>query len=178
MVEESETVSEVVINNANENLPAILEFFKILSKKKTYSNVVAECMLCIDRKGNYSITLKATTNFIQHLQLNNLVLYSIVGMQAIAAEQTDDFFSFTNGSRIAEVGVNRECFSYLSEPSIKINMLSKYETIKYMFIKFDTTLPSSASVERLFSTAGYIQAPQINCLGNQIFENLFLKANV
>lgn len=94
--------------------------------------------------------------------------------------QADDFFQFhdTAAAEIAESEVDKECISYLSDNSKDIHMLQRYYLIRPVFVKYNTTLPSSAPVERLFSTAGQIEVPRRNCLSDTTFEKLLLlKAN-
>ncbi|KAG0728749.1 hypothetical protein GWK47_031842 [Chionoecetes opilio] len=48
-----------------------------------------------------------------------------------------------------------------------------------LFIKYNTGIPSSAAVERLFSTAGDVLRPKRACLSEDNFEYLvFLKGNL
>ena len=48
-----------------------------------------------------------------------------------------------------------------------------------LFIKYNTGIPSSAAVERLFSTAGDVLRPKRACLSEDNFEHLvFLKGNL
>ena len=57
-------------------------------------------------------------------------------------------------------------------------LLNAFPLIKKVFTKFNTTLPSSASVERLFSHAGLIFQPKRQLLSDKNFEQqLLLKLN-
>jgi hypothetical protein len=92
----------------------------------------------------------------------------------------DEFFDFKD-TQAADVAVNeveKECASYIGDQETDLTILSKYLRVKRVFVKFNTTLPSSAAVERLFSTAGQIEVPRRNCLSDPTFEKLLLlKAN-
>jgi len=94
----------------------------------------------------------------------------------------DDFFNFgdTPVADLAADCLDRECGSYLTDTDTSLKMPSKYSKVRDVFIKYNTTIPSSAHVERLFSTAGQIEVPRRNCLSDTTFEKLLkllLKAN-
>jgi len=57
-------------------------------------------------------------------------------------------------------------------------MLDDYPYIKEIFKKFNTSLTSSAPVERLFSFATLVNSPRRHGLSDKLFEKLvLLKAN-
>ena len=65
-----------------------------------------------------------------------------------------------------------------SEPSDLFNFMQRFPYIYKLFVKYNTTLPSSASVERLFSHAGLVMRKNCQSLSDKNFEqHLLLKLN-
>lgn len=95
-----------------------------------------------------------------------------------SSNDDDNFFDFgdlPNSSETSSVFENSnaqiEVKRYLQEP-ITQNLLAvnSYPTVKKLFIKYNTPLPSSAPVERLFSYATMHNLPRYNRLTDQNFE--------
>ena len=53
-------------------------------------------------------------------------------------------------------------------------MLDRHVEVKQLFLRYDTTLPSSAPVERLFSAGALILTKKRNRLSDELFESLLL----
>ena len=86
----------------------------------------------------------------------------------------DDFFATPN----IENGTVQHHLAYLNDPATEVAMLQKHLQVKELFIKYNTVIPSSAPVKRLFSTASLILTKHRNRLSDSMFEKLLLlKAN-
>jgi len=94
----------------------------------------------------------------------------------------DDFFDFDEPENSQLIAVNKitmECLRFLEEPCDEsLEVLHQFPTVKYLFRKLNATVPSSAPVERLFSSGSLISTPRRNRLTDKRFEQLLLlKAN-
>lgn len=102
----------------------------------------------------------------------------------------DDFFEFTpddntNGTTTTSVTTGRvglglpsfaerEVMLYLDDKNKDIMVLKKFLRIGKKFRKYNVVLPSSAPVERLFSTGGQILVPRRNRISDDRFETLLM----
>ena len=86
----------------------------------------------------------------------------------------NDFLSFDDRQPESRTELER----YLSDKSKDLSMLDNYPTIKVLFQKHNTTLPSSAPVERLFSTGSIVLTARRARLSDALLEHLtLLKVN-
>ncbi|XP_060857667.1 uncharacterized protein LOC132935209 isoform X1 [Metopolophium dirhodum] len=68
--------------------------------------------------------------------------------------------------------VTVQALSYLDSKNKDLDMLNTFPVVKKVFFKYNTTLPSSAPVERLFSSGSQILTPRRNRLQDKTFEML------
>lgn len=96
-----------------------------------------------------------------------------------SSDSSENFFLFdgpTTKSSVCDCEV--QSLNFLRDTTSGLESLNLYPTIKKTFIRYNTTLPSSAPVERLFSFAGMIHTPKRSRLSDSLFEKLvFLKGN-
>lgn len=70
-----------------------------------------------------------------------------------------------------------ETLHFLEDPRKDLASLDSYSLIKLLFVRFNTTLPSSAPVERLFSFAGMVYRPHRRGLTPELLEKLVVLKN-
>lgn len=99
------------------------------------------------------------------------------------ASNEDDFFlTFSHSNNVRrnsfENDVDGEISRYLNDDRKEITILDEYPSIREIFFRYNTTLSSSAPVERLFSRSKLIYRPQRNRLSAENFERaLMLNVN-
>ena len=82
----------------------------------------------------------------------------------------DDFLSFDDRQPSTESELER----YLNDKDKRLEMLDKYPNIKKLFMRYNTMLPSSAPVERLFSMAALVLTGKRANLSDTLLEHLIL----
>ncbi|XP_051510176.1 uncharacterized protein LOC127415457 [Myxocyprinus asiaticus] len=86
----------------------------------------------------------------------------------------DEFFSYgpgCSGNRDGKMGATEEVRMYLEGANKDLKCLNEFPRVKKVFIKFNTTLPSSTPVERLFS---HWCSSKSNSLTDEDFEHVLL----
>lgn len=88
-------------------------------------------------------------------------------------EDDDTFFCFQSAQETSSTA-EEEVQRYLQDPDKTLASLKTYPTIRALFLKYNTTLPSSAPVERLFSHGGLVFSPHRNRMTDKHFEQVLL----
>lgn len=154
-------------------------------------------------KDNIDATKKYIIEMIvnEGTQLFSDLPENIANTSTMVSSAEDNFFDFgENPKNVCEISSNKsslmsatttkktdnlvktkfelELLKYLDDGRNTIDIFEEYTLLKELFIKYNTCLPSSAAVERLFSFATYINAPRRHALNDKLFEQLVLmKAN-
>ncbi|XP_061450393.1 uncharacterized protein LOC133369283 [Rhineura floridana] len=87
----------------------------------------------------------------------------------------DDFFNFLpQGKKSAVDTAEEELVRYLRSPSREVSSLHGFPRVLRCFLQHNTDMPSSAAVERLFSTGGNVMTVKRHSLSDMLFEHLVL----
>ncbi|XP_026069791.1 zinc finger BED domain-containing protein 4-like isoform X2 [Carassius auratus] len=89
----------------------------------------------------------------------------------------DEFFSYGPGSSSNKGGkreASEEVWLYLQGTNKDLKCLNEFPGVKKVFIKFNTTLPSSVPVQQLFNNGGNIMTPKGHHLSDEHFERVLL----
>ncbi|XP_041672801.1 uncharacterized protein zgc:161969 [Cheilinus undulatus] len=92
-------------------------------------------------------------------------------------QSEDDFFSYgpvKPSIQIQQRGVMEEVQKYIEGKGKSLECLQDFPRVKQLFFKYNTTLPSSAPVQRLFSQKGNLVTSQRNFLTDDYFERIQL----
>ena len=89
-------------------------------------------------------------------------------------DKSDSFYEFDSGDETCTTtDVEREVMEFLRSAK-SLECLDKFPKVKQLFLKFNTTIPSSAPVERLFSLGNVVFNPRRNRLSDDKFQQLLL----
>jgi hypothetical protein len=95
-------------------------------------------------------------------------------------DEDEDLYSFMNYTEHDVApdsnSLSKQLEDFLASKLTSIQMLKDYPLIAQAFLKANSTLPSSAAVERLFSVAGMILTPRRCKMSDKLFDKMvFLK---
>ncbi|OXA37732.1 Zinc finger BED domain-containing protein 1 [Folsomia candida] len=97
------------------------------------------------------------------------------------SKESDDFFAFSSSANVAqglhniENKIRLQTCQYLDNEDEGLAMLQKYSSVMGLFIKYNTTLPSSGPAEQMFNYAGMILSPKRRIMSDSLFEMLIVK---
>lgn len=129
-----------------------------------------------------SMFINEAKNFVQN---NSIPSFNKINENVIntITESDREFYNFINFDENPAMKINSDngelqALQYLADNEIEIKSLHKFPIIKLLCLKYNSGIPSSAPVERLFSFSGMILTPQRSCLSDKRFEECtLLKAN-
>ena len=105
--------------------------------------------------------------------------FKYINSESSLDSDAEDSFGFPNKNNSIEtsksMSIEGQVLAYLYDKSHSLQSLEKYPIIKTLFMRYNTTIPSSAPVERLFSLAGITLTPKRSKLSDKTLEMLVLE---
>lgn len=153
----------------------------------SYPRFKNKWLTCLE-PGNRTKVLKAFKTCISKQLSENIV----ATVATTKSTQENFFFNFDSDSD-SDISISEEKLSsyapmtkaellmlhFFAEESQDLQLLNRYPEIQSVFIKYNTPLPSSAAVERLFSFATMTNLPKSHRLSDSMFEKrVVLKCNL
>lgn len=147
--------------------------------------IIASCFHPLFKLKWLPESLESERKRIQNLCVNSMeIMKTSISEQAgttsgSTSDTDEDFFIFSHPKTEKQQSQHQlEFASFINDKSKSLSSLNTYPSVKKLFIRFNTSLCSSAAVERLFSFAGFIQSPTRQSLSDKCFQKLiFLKGN-
>lgn len=102
----------------------------------------------------------------------------------IKKERAESYYMFVEDSDSSAASDNSnttidlETLQYLKDEDNTLESLKKFPNVKKLFLKYNTCLPSSAPVERLFSFGGMIMRPHRRNMKDKLFEQILVLKSV
>ncbi|XP_060773195.1 uncharacterized protein LOC132883505 [Neoarius graeffei] len=86
----------------------------------------------------------------------------------------EDFFVFGKTNSSDKTTAEEEVRRFLDDPAKSLDSLNAFPLVKQLFMKYNTTLPSSAPVERLFSYGGNVLTSSRSRMSDDHMEQVLL----
>ena len=136
----------------------------------------------VQEKTDYTVTPELMKELIVRKAENNFATPSEDEKVQNSSSTKNPLFDFDEDSGDSQESnedsqkskIKIEVLKYFEDPRTNLEMLNDYPAVKKLFFKYNTTLPSSAAVERLFSFATIINVPKRHKLSDENFEHLVL----
>ncbi|XP_045081174.1 uncharacterized protein LOC123492602 [Coregonus clupeaformis] len=90
------------------------------------------------------------------------------------SDESEDHLFFVFGGATTGASGTAEDEVYLEDKDKSLDSLKSFPRVQNLFLKYNTTLPSSAPVERLFSYGGNLFTPQRNRMSDAHLEHVLL----
>lgn len=153
------------------------------------SAVAAASHPCFKLRWLHCLSPSAKENVFAALKESLAIINDRVDNEEHSMDVVDenDFFDFASGASTANILDNRTfgindgkaaLQKIFNETRNDIQLLNLHPIVKQIFLRFNTPLPSSAPVERLFNYATMFNLPKFNRLTDENFEvRVLMKAN-
>uniref|UniRef100_A0A672FIA0 HAT C-terminal dimerisation domain-containing protein n=1 Tax=Salarias fasciatus TaxID=181472 RepID=A0A672FIA0_SALFA len=100
-------------------------------------------------------------------------MHATLNANLVSNSSVSDFFDFGEEDDVTPYDSETEVIDFLKSGS-EMEVLNRFPTIKTLFMRYNTAIPSSAPVERLFSRGSLVLSPRRNRLSDKRFERVLL----